>query len=74
MPSVSLYIDVSEALVKELAFHLLMYGAIFFVAMIATAFCAGLILGRLWPTPRTLSRSNEAELTSGAPDRSPDVR
>jgi hypothetical protein len=44
MPIISLHISLSQALLKNLAVHLVIYGAILFVVIILAAFFAGLVL------------------------------
>jgi hypothetical protein len=65
MPIIALHISLSQSLLKSLALHLVMYGAMLFVVMIVAAFCAGLILGHFWPAWRVRWRSG-GELTPGS--------
>jgi hypothetical protein len=73
MPIISLHLSVSESLLKSLALHLLMYGAILFVVIIIAAFCAGLVLGHLCPSPLARRRRGSALTRGTRQPQSPEV-
>jgi hypothetical protein len=63
MHPISLHITLSSSFVKNVVLHLVMYGAILFVAVLIAAFCTGLVLGRFWSGP-TSRRLRSGELAS----------